>query len=145
VGEICLLVPFDADVTVTILKRLFLIGAIDIPGAEKPAAQRPAAAPETLAGLDVTAEQAQRIDQMFATLETKDAFELLEVTRAADKRALKRAYFRLSKEFHPDRFFGKNLGPYRERLSKIFLAVKTAFEILDDDSRRSAYEESMRR
>jgi hypothetical protein len=142
VAEICLLVPFDPDVTVTILKRLLLIGAIDIPGGERPAAQVPAAAPETLAGLDLNAEQAQRIDAMFATLETKDAFELLEVTRAADKRALKRAYFRLSKEFHPDRFFGRNLGPYGERLSKIFQAIKTAFEILSDDARRAAYEQS---
>jgi len=145
VAEICLLVPFDPDVTVTILKRLFLIGAIDIPGAEKPAALAPAAAPDLIDGLDLTPDQAARIDQMFAMLETRNAFELLEVTAAADKRALKRAYFRLSKEFHPDRFFGRNLGPYGDRLSKIFQAIKTAFEILSDDARRQAYEESLGR
>ena len=140
VAEICLLVPFDAELTVTILKALRRMGAIDVPGAEPMVEAKPPAA--RVDGLDLTAEQAERIDSYFASLEGKDAFELLEVTRAADKRAIKRAYFKLSKEFHPDRFFGKNIGAYRERLSRIFQSVKAAFEILSDDSRRAAYEQS---
>jgi DnaJ-domain-containing protein 1 len=140
VGEICLLVPFDAEVTVTILKALRRMGAIDVPGAEPIAAEQPAAA--HLVGIDLTVEQAERIDGYFASLEGKDAFELLEVTRAADKRAIKRAYFKLSKEFHPDRFFGQSIGPYKERLSRIFQSVKAAFELLSDDTRRAAYEQS---
>jgi DnaJ-like protein len=140
VGEICLLVPFDAEVTVTILKRLFSLGAIDIPGAERPGAR-----PVTdVTGLELSPEQANRIDEVFGALETRGLFELLETTRAADKKEIKRAYFKMSKEFHPDRYFGKNIGPYRDRLSRIFQSVKAAFELLSDDSRRTAYEESTR-
>jgi hypothetical protein len=189
VGEICLLVPFDADVTIEILKALRRMGAIDVPGAEPIAAAPAAPAPVTTSpvaaprqvtpaagtpanaaaplvarkatpaagteatatpaassprvpGLEVTVDQAERIDAYFSSLEDKDAFELLEVTRAADKRAIKRAYFKLSKEFHPDRFFGQNIGPYKERLSRIFQSVKAAFELLSDDTRRAAYEQS---
>jgi DnaJ domain len=152
VGEICLLVPFDADVTVTILKALRRMGAIDVPGAEPippepipvpiPAEPPSAVAAVLVVGLELTVEQAERIDAYFTSLEGKDAFELLEVTRAADKRAIKRAYFKLSKEFHPDRFFGQNIGPYKERLSRIFQSVKAAFELLSDDTRRAAYEQS---
>ena len=220
VGEICLLVPFDANVTITILKKLRGMGAIDVPGAEPmvagpagaaprkatpaagtpttasrlaptatataaPRATTPAAGIATAAarsttpaagsattaaprattpaagiaangpaptapsppsplvpGLEVTVDQAERIDAYFTSLDDKDAFELLEVTRAADKRAIKRAYFKLSKEFHPDRFFGQNIGPYKERLSRIFQSVKAAFELLSDDVRRAAYEQS---
>jgi len=61
----------------------------------------------------------------------------------ADTREIKRAYFRLSKEFHPDRYFGRELGPYADRLSKIFQAVKAAFELLSDPGRRAAYEEAV--
>ncbi len=147
VAEICLLVPFDAEVTVTILKRLFTLGAIDIPGAEpprtKPLAQSDGSGVD-LTGLDLTLEQAHRIDEVFAALETRDAFELLEVTRVADKKEIKRAYFKLSKEFHPDRYFGKNVGPYKERLSRIFQSIKAAFELLSDDTRRAAYESTKR-
>ena len=77
-------------------------------------------------------------------MQTRDAFELLEVPRAADKKDIKRAYFKMSKELHPDRFFGKNIGPYRERLSKIFQSVKAAYELLSDDSRRAAYLDSVK-
>lgn len=138
VGEICLLVPFEAQVTANILLALARSGAIEIPGV----VLTPPPAATDLTGLDLTVEQAQRIDEFFAALELRDAFQLLEVEVDADSRALKRAYFRLSKEFHPDRYFGKNLGPYAERLSQIFQSVKAAFELLSDDRRRAAYLES---
>jgi DnaJ-class molecular chaperone len=95
-------------------------------------------------GLDLTVEQARRIDDFFSGLDHRDAFELLEVDRTADKKEIKRAYFKLSKEFHPDRFFNKSLGPYKERLSKIFQSIKAAFELLSDDERRAAYLESQK-
>ncbi|MGZ3441464.1 MAG: J domain-containing protein [Polyangia bacterium] len=161
VGQICLLVPFDADVTATILAQLARAGAVDIPGAEIPAAQPapPPVAPATkvapaqgppragqaiIDGLDLTAEQARRIDEFYSSLPTRDAFELLEIDRNADKKDIKRAYFKMSKELHPDRFFGKNIGPYRERLSKIFQSIKAAYELLSDDARRTAYLDSVK-
>ena len=167
VAQLLLLVPFDAEVTVLILKQLVKQGAIEIPGANiteprptltpatAPAAAAPAAAvpaaavpaaaaSATIDGLDLSVEQARRIDEFFSTLPTRDAFELLEVDRDADKKAIKRAYFKMSKELHPDRFFGKNIGPYRERLSKIFQSVKAAYELLSDDARRAAYLDSVK-
>lgn len=159
VGQICLLVPFDAEVTATILGQLARLGALEIPGAEIPE-PLPKLQPETPAtpvtvpppsggqtmmdGLELTVDQARRIDEFFASLSTRDAFELLEITRTADKKEIKRAYFKMSKELHPDRYFGKNIGPYKERLSKIFQSVKAAYELLNDDARRSAYLESVK-
>ncbi len=170
VGEICLLVPFDASMTVSMLVGLVHAGAIAIPGAQIPPPQKPAiaelpkqeakAAPEPSApraapppsppaalvsGLDLTVEQARRIDEYFGSLDRRGAYELLELGQGADKKEIKRAYFKLSKEFHPDRFFNKNIGPYKERLSKIFQSIKAAFELLSDDARRTAYEDSLKR
>jgi hypothetical protein len=147
VAQLLLLVPFDAELTVLILQQLVKHGALEIPGAEvapplttlSPEAGPPTAGVGTIDGLDLTVEQARRIDEFFATLATRDAFELLEIERTADKKVIKRAYFKISKELHPDRFFGKNLGPYRERLSRIFQSVKAAYELLSDDARRDAY------
>jgi DnaJ domain len=155
VGQICLLVPFDPEVTATILGQLARVGAVVIPGAElppppppppRPRAQTPPPAipPPAIDGLDLTIEQARRIDEFYTTLATRDAFELLEVDRNADKKDIKRAYFKMSKELHPDRFFGKNMGPYRERLSKIFQSIKAAYELLSDDVRRAAYLDSVK-
>ncbi|HEX6837944.1 MAG TPA: hypothetical protein VF334_15305, partial [Polyangia bacterium] len=105
VGQICLLVPFDAEVTATILGQLMRVGAVDIPGAvvpepppatpvaepPRPRSQTPAptagaASPPMIDGLELTVEQARRIDEFFDSLSTRDAFELLEVTRTADKK-----------------------------------------------------------
>lgn len=152
VGQICLLVPFDAEVTATIIAQLAKLGALEIPGAEipeplpslQPEVPATPVAPTLIEGLDLTAEQARRIDEFFASLATRDAFELLEIARTADKKEIKRAYFKMSKELHPDRFFGKNIGPYRERLSKIFQSVKAAYELLSDDARRTAYLDSVK-
>ncbi|MBI5479806.1 MAG: DnaJ domain-containing protein, partial [Deltaproteobacteria bacterium] len=52
---------------------------------------------------------------------------------------IRRAYFRLSKEFHPDRYYGKDLGSYREMLGAVFKDISEAFATLADDSRRQAY------
>ena len=152
VGQICLLVPFDAEVTATIIAQLAKLGALEIPGAEipeplpslQPEVPATPVAPTLIEGLDLTAEQARRIDEFFASLATRDAFELLEIARTADKKEIKRAYFKMSKELHPDRFFGKNIGPYRERLSRIFQSVKAAYELLSDDARRTAYLDSVK-
>lgn len=68
-----------------------------------------------------------------------DYFALLGESRDADKRQLKRAYFRLSKEFHPDRFFGKKTGPFEPWLGVIFESLSKAFDVLGDDKSRERY------
>jgi DnaJ domain len=94
-------------------------------------------------GLGMTAAQKKRIDDFFANLDQRNAFELLEIDRTADEKAVKRAYFKLSKEFHPDRYFGREIGEYKDHLSTIFRAIKAAFEVLSDKRRRAAYEEAV--
>src|SRR5262249_20176547 len=62
----------------------------------------------------------------------------------SDKREVKRAYFKLSKEFHPDRYFGKELGPFRDRVGDVFKALSQAADFLSDDGRRTEYEDMIR-
>jgi hypothetical protein len=54
--------------------------------------------------------------------------ELLCLPPDADRKAAKRVYFAASKELHPDRFFGKDIGPFRAMLSDIFTQLTRAFE-----------------
>jgi hypothetical protein len=148
-------VPFERAHTITLLQRLWLDGAIELPGIARPAPKekvkpispstekvKPASLSESPSGIQLAEEQIKRIDEFYGALDKLDAFQLLEAPRGADDKAIKRAYFRLSKEFHPDRFYGKELGAYRLKVSKIFLAIKDAFELLTDKDRRAAYEES---
>lgn len=74
-------------------------------------------------------------------------YELLGLEPGADKKALKRGYFDASKEFHPDKFFGKEIGPYRQMLSDIFDQTKKGFEALMsmDDRKRAQLDVLLRK
>jgi hypothetical protein len=165
-GQICLLVPFPEEQTAALLRKLWEAGAIDVPGLRRStgthvseraqpamtpaeveaqpvaaarAAPKPIPPPDNAHELEIAPEQQLRIDTMLAGLEIWNAFELLELTIDADDKEIKRAYFRLSKEFHPDRYFKKRIGDYKDRLSAIFVALKDAFDVLTNVERRAAY------
>lgn len=63
--------------------------------------------------------------------------EILGVARDADAKTIKQAYFGLSKLFHPDRYFRRNLGPYAVRVESIFKRVLEAYELLSDPATRA--------
>jgi curved DNA-binding protein CbpA len=108
-----------------------------IPRRAKPVTIDPVALAEDV---DLSDEQKRAILGKHALLTAgATLFEFLEVSPDADKKALKRHYFKFSKEFHPDRFFGKKLGSYQQRLAEIFKAATDAFAVLEDDEKRAAY------
>jgi len=69
---------------------------------------------------------------------------ILGVERDADSRAIKRAYFQLSKSFHPDRYFRREIGHFGARLDRIFKRVALAYELLMDPTTRSELDRTMR-
>ena len=90
-------------------------------------------------GKDLAEPVKRRILAFYRRIPDLDYFDRLEVDPQADRAAIRRAYFRLSKEFHPDRYYGKDLGGYREMLGEIFKAISEAFATLSDESQRQAY------
>ncbi len=79
--------------------------------------------------LDVAVQR--RILEFEASL-SRPYHELLGVERGAEPKVVKRAYFKLSKEFHPDRYFRREIGSYGARLDRIFKKVLEAHEMLSD-------------
>jgi hypothetical protein len=87
--------------------------------------------------VDITLEERDRILTMHRRIRADDALVILGVADRADKKAVKRAYFQLSKDFHPDRFYGKRIGSFKMRLDEIFQAINAAYAELSDDKPRS--------
>lgn len=102
----------------------------------------PDPSPEELRALseqNVLSDQVRRkILAMARLLDQRDPYILLGVPHGADKQTLKRAYFKLSKEIHPDRFYGKQLGMFAERLSTVFEALSRAYEGLTNPTKVAA-------
>ncbi len=69
--------------------------------------------------------------------------EILGVAPGGDPREIKRSYFRLSKRFHPDRYFRRRIGDYATRLDRIFRYVALAYELLSDPASRAEIESAM--
>ncbi len=66
----------------------------------------------------------------------RDPHALLGVVAPADARTLKRAYFMLSKEIHPDRYYGKQLGSFGPRLAAAFESVCRAYARLTSHDKK---------
>lgn len=73
----------------------------------------------------------------------QDYFSLLGLARGAELKDIKRAYFKLSKQFHPDRYFRRSIGDYGPRLVVIFKQVSEAYELLSDPACRQEVEAAM--
>jgi hypothetical protein len=93
------------------------------------------ASPVTSAELDAAPalpeELKARIIRLHRRLKKLAPHEMLGLEKEADRHEIKRAYYAASKELHPDRYFGKDLGPFREKLGDIFARLTDSFQKLD--------------
>lgn len=87
---------------------------------------------------DLPADVRTRILAMVRLTADRDPWALLGVPNGANAKELKRAYFKLSKEIHPDRFYGKQLGTFHDKLALVFEAVSRAYERLTSPSQARA-------
>ena len=90
--------------------------------------------------VDLEAEMRRRVLKTHETLELLDHYELLGVDRAADKKALKRAYYELAAAFHPDRYFRTRLGSFKFRMEAIFGRITLAHDVLSNKDARAEYD-----
>lgn len=89
---------------------------------------------------DLERDKKKSILDLYYQLETLDHYALLGLGTAADRKAVKTAYYERVKVFHPDRYFGKNLGNFRNKLDDCFARLTEAYEILTDAERRAEYD-----
>ncbi|NNC15394.1 tetratricopeptide repeat protein [Corallococcus exiguus] len=80
--------------------------------------------------VDLDPDQKRDIIEMERSLERMDHHAVLGVARGASPQEVKQAYYNASRRFHPDRYFGKNLGSFRARLERIFKRLTDAHNAL---------------
>jgi curved DNA-binding protein CbpA len=142
--------PLEVD---RALERFEAKGVIVVDSPGRARAAKTAAAPaeaKTLvdakaqvdARLGIPVDLQQRILEFERGLD-RPYHELLGVDAGADVKDIKRAYFKLSREYHPDRYFRRNLGHFSARLERIFRRVAEAYELLSDPTTRAEIERSL--
>jgi Tfp pilus assembly protein PilF len=78
----------------------------------------------------------KRVDSLYPRLQNVSARELLELGEESDDETIKRNYYRLTREFHPDRYFNIADGSIKSKLTAIFDAVTAAYAALREEKQR---------
>jgi tetratricopeptide (TPR) repeat protein len=116
------------------LRALEAVGVVGL-GARK--------APATKEVCDLPEEDRARITETTARLEGLDHYATLGIERDADAKTIRRAYHALAAQFHPDRFYGKTLGPFRQPLELVFVRLTRAYDALSKKDRREEYDATL--
>jgi curved DNA-binding protein CbpA len=133
--------------------------AIDLPSAQKPLATEPLSATpnETVAQNSAAANGAEKrapdeaakeisLEAYLARLESADNFyDVLAVEAKAPLADIKQSYFRLAKQFHPDRFYKRTGEAEHKRIQNAFAKIAQAYETLKNQETRTTYDFKMRK
>ncbi len=87
---------------------------------------------------DLTDTERRRILAINRLVDARDPYAVLGVVPTSDAKVIKRAYFLLSKEIHPDRYYGQQLGSFATRMSQAFEASSRAYARLTEKSAKAA-------
>jgi curved DNA-binding protein CbpA len=93
-------------------------------------------------------EQVPAIDEAFEIeaqalaqiMDELDYFQILKVAHNASPAEVKRSYYRESRTYHPDRFFGRPSGELKDAVARIYKRINEAYVCLRDDLRRNKYQ-----
>jgi curved DNA-binding protein CbpA len=96
--------------------------------------------PELAEQVELDVDRKKLILETFDGLEKVDHYRILKVPQDADKKAIKSAYFQIVANFHPDRYFGKKLGSYKQKLEAIFKRITEAHDTLTRKETRADYD-----
>lgn len=134
VGVLADVVAMPAEQLYNRLSRLNAQGAMSW----KQSLSRPAAR-VARAEVDLTPDERTQVISAEKLVSSYTYWELLGIGADCDAARLKQSWFAVSRLYHPDRFFGRELGDYQERLDFIFQQVKAAYETLQDPVKKEEY------
>jgi tetratricopeptide (TPR) repeat protein len=124
---------------------LLEFGAIrlDEPSGHGSNASRSAAAAAAVPAEEArTQDNSRRDPELEARLEElkgKSWFDVLGVSHTAEPSEIKRAYFKLAKQYHPDRYFEAATRTHNRSAEALFALISRAWDELRDDAKRATY------
>jgi len=81
-------------------------------------------------------QKVQQAEVALKQSKEKNYYKILNVSRTANKKEIKKAYKELALKYHPD----KNTDGDKEHAEKMFTEVAEAYEVLSDEEMRAKYD-----
>ncbi|MFL5458185.1 MAG: J domain-containing protein, partial [Myxococcales bacterium] len=91
-------------------------------------------------GIDLPQDLREELADFASRSRGRSHYEVLGVGPDSEAAAIRRAYLERSRRYHPDAWYGKNLGEYAALLSKAFQRLSTAYQVLSDADLRAQYD-----
>jgi tetratricopeptide (TPR) repeat protein len=92
----------------------------------------------------IDAKLRHKILEDYRRIMETDYFSALGITQQSDTGEARRAYYRLAKEYHPDRFLGSGLSAEMSaKINEMFQYITQAYTVLSDPAARADYLEEM--
>lgn len=85
-------------------------------------------------------EEQADVERLFRLSEEGTLYELLGVPPQATHDEIKEAFYDLSRTWHPDRFFRRDLGDLEEHAEEVFVAITEAWRTLGNEASRYSYD-----
>lgn len=91
---------------------------------------------------DIDRNEREKIDKFYNNLDKMNYYQILNISFDAPLRVIKQQFYFFSREFHPDRYFKKNIGEYKNKIEEIYKKIREAYEVLSDNVSKEIYNES---
>ncbi len=130
---------FDSAIEISLTGEATSSAAGAAPAASAGAA-KPAAGSSNAEGDALRAQ----IEKLLGSLDDLDHYAVLGVPHDARAGAIKKAYFKAAKVYHPDSLARLGLEDVRGEASDVFARIAEAFEVLSDPERRKDYDAELR-
>ncbi|MEL6346121.1 MAG: J domain-containing protein [Myxococcota bacterium] len=89
----------------------------------------------------LTPEDAKRLRDFYSSLDEISHYELLGIDLDADAQQIRRAYYEMSKRWHPDMYRDVPLSPEQQfQVESIFAVVNQAYQVLKKNRSRARYD-----
>lgn len=116
-----------------------------IPSAAPGPAANPRPSPLPAAGAveTIDAQQAAALSKLADGLDTIDYYQSLGLPQSATPGDIKKAFYRESRIYHPDRFFHLPDSQVKTDIGSIYKRITEAYYVLRDDAKRKKYASDM--
>lgn len=105
-----------------------------------PAAVRPATRPPAIEAVRPAAPtDSARLDALLTEMDAQDYFQILKVQKRASPAEIKRAFYKGSRAYHPDRFYQLTDLALKEKINLVYKRMTEAYYVLRDDAKRDRY------
>ncbi len=92
----------------------------------------------------IDSELRKQILEDYKRIMPVDYFTALDIGHKSDSATVRRAYYKLAKQYHPDRYLGRGLSNDMEnKVNEIFGHITQAYTVLSDPTTRTEYRDEL--